>query len=1340
MSLLAFLPRLTRQKLSPCGVSAPQLQAIELRRWRAMIHLPVFLAVLLPLSLQAYVVSGTYTGNGTSQTVSLGFQPSVVIVKDGTSGITTPAATPMQIRTSTMSLTKDMGQSTASSTTGTDRITAFTATGFTVGASLHVNNNGRTFHYLALSTTPGEIVVGTYTGNGVDNRNITGLGFQPDMVMTMYEGTANAVFRTVDMPTDKCLPWLDGPVLNGLQSFVADGFQVGTDASVNTNGTGYHYIACKHVTGKFITGTYIGNNLDRNITGLGFQPEAVFIRLMKDAAPQPTGGVKFGSTGTGNSTLLTTATNSTTNVITSLLADGFGLSGASNRVNWDTYPNYYFAFEREEAGSVVVPTVASPTSTAVTSNSATLGGSITATGGANATARGVVYALTSQNPNPEIGGANVTVLTESGSFSTGAFTRNATSLAASSGYSYKAYATNSAGTSYSSVGTFTTTAATATIIFNASTGISGSVVTDGQGGSNDVSNIALQFSAKGADGTTDLPMTYEPNIYPGANGIAGGYNSSSIQSVFKIKSSSTATNFTMSSIFIVDYGGVAGDLLRIEAFDDGVSAGFITYQVSGAPWYATVDLAGLGGTKFVDIDEVRITGNGGVNMYIAVNNVTISGVTTSASTTTVSSLVRANATPSNLNTVNWTLTFGSAVTGVTASNFTLGGTSTGAAVGTPSTANAGLSWTVPVTTGTDGTLLLRLDNDAGISSDVTTTLPFVGETYTVDKTAPDTSITANPALLTTSTSASFSFTGSDAGSGVASYQVKLDTASFATGTSPTAYTSLADGSHTFQVRAVDAAGNVDASPASYTWNSSAPITPEPVPTTLGDVVSAGSAPGEDGSTNIGDFGVLRRGGFLAENGHLAFPGTLEIGTGSPAVTLASSSGLWKTAGGNLFLLARSGTTVPDVAAAQFSTLPEVPGISAGGHVSFLGTLNIGTGGVTADNDTGLWSELGGTGLNLLLREDDDVPGLAGVKVAKFASGAYATATTGASTGQAAFSVTYKGSSTKTALLRASISGAVTTISVIATEGEDAPGTAVDFANLAGSYSDPGRMDSTGNFVFSAITTPGNKEGLWYQTVAGTTTKVIFSGETAPGTSGATFLKVYRPSIGSGGIIAFRASLNANGDNSTSTRNDGIWRGDAANPASLTCILRRGDDSSVVSNLPVGTRVGNPWGGWLTPSNRGAWKAWLDTNGDFTSAAPTDRHAIYTDLSGAMQLAVTVNDAAPGTAGATFSGFDLPVVGGDNQYAFIGNLAGGDTVPENNQGLWKSAPNGGALTLALRKGDAVATSEGSKTVSKIDLPGSLQTDRRWEQPVMDNTGRMVVYITFTDGSTSQIIVP
>ncbi len=82
---------------------------------------------------------------------------------------------------------------------------------------------------------------------------------------------------------------------------------------------------------------------------------------------------------------------------------------------------------------------------------------------------------------------------------------------------------------------------------------------------------------------------------------------------------------------------------------------------------------------------------------------------------------------------------------------------------------------------------------------------------------PNTSITSQPGSPTASTSATFSFTGTD-NVGVTGYEVSLDNSAFvaATGTSQT-YTSLSDGSHTFQVRARDAAGNADPTPASFTW-------------------------------------------------------------------------------------------------------------------------------------------------------------------------------------------------------------------------------------------------------------------------------------------------------------------------------------------------------------------------------------------------------------------------------------------------------------------------------------------------------------------------------------------
>jgi hypothetical protein len=87
-------------------------------------------------------------------------------------------------------------------------------------------------------------------------------------------------------------------------------------------------------------------------------------------------------------------------------------------------------------------------------------------------------------------------------------------------------------------------------------------------------------------------------------------------------------------------------------------------------------------------------------------------------------------------------------------------------------------------------------------------------TWAVDTTAPDTTITAGLSGTVASASASFSFTSTETGS---SFTCSLDGAAFTACSSPQGYTNLANGSHTFKVRATDAAGNVDSTPASNTW-------------------------------------------------------------------------------------------------------------------------------------------------------------------------------------------------------------------------------------------------------------------------------------------------------------------------------------------------------------------------------------------------------------------------------------------------------------------------------------------------------------------------------------------
>jgi hypothetical protein len=69
----------------------------------------------------------------------------------------------------------------------------------------------------------------------------------------------------------------------------------------------------------------------------------------------------------------------------------------------------------------------------------------------------------------------------------------------------------------------------------------------------------------------------------------------------------------------------------------------------------------------------------------------------------------------------------------------------------------------------------------------------------------------------------FSFTGTDnltAAAGL-TYQCRLDSASeadWAACASPKSYSGLATGSHNLGLRAIDQAGNVDASPATFSWN------------------------------------------------------------------------------------------------------------------------------------------------------------------------------------------------------------------------------------------------------------------------------------------------------------------------------------------------------------------------------------------------------------------------------------------------------------------------------------------------------------------------------------------
>jgi outer membrane protein OmpA-like peptidoglycan-associated protein len=108
------------------------------------------------------------------------------------------------------------------------------------------------------------------------------------------------------------------------------------------------------------------------------------------------------------------------------------------------------------------------------------------------------------------------------------------------------------------------------------------------------------------------------------------------------------------------------------------------------------------------------------------------------------------------------------------------------------------------------TLVVRATDAAGNPAQ---TSPY---TWTQDTLRPQTTLTAGPASSVAATTARATFTFTTSRGGVR-FECSLDAAAWQGCASPVTYTGLPNGTHTFAVRAVDAAGNPDGTPASRTW-------------------------------------------------------------------------------------------------------------------------------------------------------------------------------------------------------------------------------------------------------------------------------------------------------------------------------------------------------------------------------------------------------------------------------------------------------------------------------------------------------------------------------------------
>ncbi|NIM20224.1 MAG: DUF11 domain-containing protein [Candidatus Latescibacteria bacterium] len=289
--------------------------------------------------------TGSYTGTGIDNTpiTGIGFKPDLVIIKGDNNESTITRSSSMMGDTS-----KALGAGTG--LVG-NRIQSLDPDGFTIGSDFQVNEPGIDFYWIAFKAAPNELAVGSYLGDGSDDRSIPTVGFQPDYVIVMSESPRQAIQRFPTQTGDRSIqftPAAEEPDL--IQAFEPSGFQVGSHPNVNQSSVAFHYAAWKVSPGKIAGNDYTGDGSDdRDITGVGFQPEYMLIKHDGSnyaAFHRPASLV-------GDFCFLIPGNSALSNSIQAFLPDGFQI-GSDVAVNDNGEKFYWVAFRTAPALDLAV--------------------------------------------------------------------------------------------------------------------------------------------------------------------------------------------------------------------------------------------------------------------------------------------------------------------------------------------------------------------------------------------------------------------------------------------------------------------------------------------------------------------------------------------------------------------------------------------------------------------------------------------------------------------------------------------------------------------------------------------------------------------------------------------------------------------------------------------------------------------------------------------------------------------------------------------------------------------------------------------------------------------------
>ena len=193
---------------------------------------------------------------------------------------------------------------------------------------------------------------GSYTGDGLDNHSINGVGFESDYLIVMPAEDEVATHRFAGMTGDASFPFFSSTALtNRIQAFEPDGFQVGDDWIVNKSGSTYHYVAFKELPQQIDVGSYTGDGWDdHSIPGLGVIPELVILKpeTLQHSIHRPH------SMGGGDTAFDFDASSVLTDHIRALESNGFQV-GSEDGVNAIGVTYHWVTFGRDPSQPGMAP-------------------------------------------------------------------------------------------------------------------------------------------------------------------------------------------------------------------------------------------------------------------------------------------------------------------------------------------------------------------------------------------------------------------------------------------------------------------------------------------------------------------------------------------------------------------------------------------------------------------------------------------------------------------------------------------------------------------------------------------------------------------------------------------------------------------------------------------------------------------------------------------------------------------------------------------------------------------------------------------------------------------------